>query len=190
MYYKIAHDHARHYQDRDTEHSKLRTDLTCAEELSEISRRLEQCYEERARSAVIAITFAGMALEAFFYDYAADQLGDAFVKDHLDKLDLPSKFLEYPRLICGKSPDKSRAAYGSLKSLVSLRNRLVHFKSKPFNLDKTDEASDFHDELNKILHVGVDRAIEAVRLVLTELGALQGDRSLFVQRLKWSIGEI
>jgi hypothetical protein len=130
-----------------------------------------------------------MTLEAFFYDYGADYLGDDFVIERLDKLDLPSKFLEYPSLICGKSPDKSRAAYGSLKSLVKLRNALVHFKSKPFTLERMDEASDFHDELTGRLHMSVDIAIKAVRLVLTELGALHGNELLFFQRLQWSIGE-
>jgi len=189
MYCKIATEQARRYHERDAEHSKLEMDMANADELGDIPQRLEQCYEEREQSAIIAITFAGMALEAFFYDYAAERLGDTFVAQHLDKLDLPSKFLVYPRLICGKSPDKSAAAYGSLKKLVSLRNDLVHFKSQPFRLEEMDKASDFHDRLNERLRLGVDDAIEAVRLVLTELGTLQGNGSLFVQRMNWSVGQ-
>ncbi len=151
MYFKIATEQARRYHERDVEHARLETDMVNAEELADIPQRLEQCYEDREQSAVVAITFASMGLEAFFYDYAAERLGDTFVAQHLDKLDLPSKFLVYPRLICGKSPDKSASAYGSLKKLVRLRNDLVHFKSQPFKVEELDQASDFHDRLNERL---------------------------------------
>jgi hypothetical protein len=52
-----------------------------------------------------------------------------------------------------------------------------------------DKASDFHDRLNERLRLGVDDAIEAVRSVLTELGTLQGNGSLFAQRMNWSVGQ-
>jgi hypothetical protein len=190
MYYKIACEQAKRYHERDAEHSKLQMDMASAEELGDIPQRMEQCYEDREQSAVIAITFAGMALEAFLYDYVAERLGDAFVTKHLDRLDLPSKFLVYPRMICGKAPDKSAAAYGSLKKLVRLRNDLVHFKSQPFGLEELDKASAFHDELNQKLKLGVDQAIQAVQLVLTELGALHGLGSLFTLRMNWSAGRM
>jgi putative transcriptional regulator len=38
-----------------------------------------------------------------------------------------------------------------LSKLVSLRNDLVHFKSKPFSLEELEKASDFHDGPNKRL---------------------------------------
>jgi len=74
-------------------------DMANADELGDIPQRLEQCYEEREQSAIIAITFAGMALEAFLYDYAAERLGDTFVAQHLDKLDLPVE------ISCVSTPD-------------------------------------------------------------------------------------
>jgi hypothetical protein len=49
--------------------------------------------------------------------------------------------------------------------------------------------SDFHDRLHEDLRSGVDEALEAVRLVLTEIGTLQGNASFFIQRLKWSVGQ-
>jgi hypothetical protein len=85
-----------------------------------------------------------------------------------------SKYLEYPRRVCGKSPDTSAAAYLSLARLVTLRNQLVHFTSRPFNINELDKASDFHSELNAHLRAGVDDAIETVDLVLTEIGTLEG----------------
>jgi hypothetical protein len=188
MYYKIACEQAKRYHELDAEHSKLQMDMANAEELGDIPQRMEQCYGNREQSAVIAISFAGMALEAFLYDYAAERLGDVFVTQHLDRLDLPSKFLVYPRMICGKSPDKSAAAYGSFKKLVRLRNDLVHFKSQPFGLEELDKASAFHDELNEKLKLGVGQALQAVQLVLTELGTLHGNGSLFTLRMNWSVG--
>jgi hypothetical protein len=149
---------------------------------------MEESYEERERSAVVAITFAGMALEAFFYDYAAEKFGDSFVRNHLDKLDLKSKFLVYPRLICGKQPDKSRPAYENLGRLVALRNELVHFKSKPFRVEELHKASDFHGALNERLKVSVDKAVNCVMQIMGELDRLHGEGSYFELRMTWSTG--
>jgi hypothetical protein len=125
MYYKTARERAECYHQRDADYTALESGPVDDEQLSENSRRMEECYEDREQSAVVAITFSGMALEGFFYDYGAEELGDAFVQEHLDKLDLKSKFLIYQRLICGKSPEKSTAAYQSLGRLVKLRNELA-----------------------------------------------------------------
>jgi hypothetical protein len=190
MYYTIARERAARYHECDAEYSKLEDGPIGEEELSQVSHRMEDYYEERERSAVVAITFAGMALEAFFYDYGAEHLGDKFVREHLDKLDLKSKFLIYPRLICGKSPDKSKAAYQSLGNLVSLPNDLVHFKSKAFPLEELDKASDFHVVLNKGLKVGVDDAMKCVMHVMSELDSIHGSGSGFALRMHWSLGSV
>ena len=188
MYYQIARDNAARYHERDTEYHWLEFGPASEEELSAMSARLEECYREREQSAVIAVTFAGMALEAFFYDYAAQQLGDALVKDHLDKLDLKSKFLIYPHLICGQKPDKSGLAYQSLGRLVKLRNDLVHFKSKSFPIEEINRASDFHDTLNERLKNGVADAVSCIMHVMEELDRLHGSGSGFGVRMHWSLG--
>jgi hypothetical protein len=190
MYYTIARERAARYHECDAEYSKLEDGPIGEEELSQVWRRMEDYYEERERSAVVAITFAGMALEAFFYDYGAEHFGDRFVRDHLDKLDLKSKFLIYPRLISGKSPDKSNAAYRSLAKLVSLRNDLVHFKSKAFPLEELDKASDFHVALNKRLKAGVDDAVKCVIHVMSELDSIHGSGAGFALRMHWSVGSV
>jgi hypothetical protein len=190
MYYKIARGAAVRYHERDAEYAALETGPVGEEELSEYSRRMEECYAEREQSAVVAITFSGMTLEAFFYDYAAEELGDAFVKEHLDKLDLKAKFLIYPRLVCGRSTDKSKAVYESLGRLVKLRNELVHFKSKPFPVHELDKVSDFHTTLNLRLKAGVDDAVDTVMQVMTELDVLHGSGAGFALRMHWSLGKI
>lgn len=187
MYYKIARDHSTIYRALDSELKKLETDGVTEDELDHVHRRIEQCYEERERAAVICVTFAGMSLEAFFYDYGASALGDEFVEEHLDKLDLKTKFIVYPRLICGKSPAKGEHAYSSLSTLVRLRNDLVHFKSRPFKLAEPHKASQFHTQLNERLKTGVNNAVECVTLVMEELDRLQPGQ-FFRQRMEWSVG--
>jgi hypothetical protein len=187
MYYKIAMEQAARYRMLNDELTDLQTRGIAEEEIGETQSRIEACYEQREQAAVIAITFSGMSLEAFFYDYAADALGDEYVKAHLDKLDLKSKFVVYPQLVCGKAPDKSKKAYGSLHKLVSLRNDLVHFKSKAFKMEELHKAADFHSELNQKLETGVGNAVKCVMLVMEELDALHGGIHFFTLRMQWSV---
>jgi hypothetical protein len=182
MYYKIACEQAETFAARDAELIALQR--APVEDQYVDSRRIEECYGERERAAVIAVTFAGMSIEAFFYDYAAEHVGDSFVKDNLDKLDVKSKFLVYPRIAGVNSPDKRGKAYGCLKSLVSLRNELVHFKSRSFDLSELDK---FHSEFGQKLKDGVKNAIECVLLIASELDQLHGQGSLYAMRMKWSI---
>jgi hypothetical protein len=188
MYYKIARDSSARYKAIDSELKELETRGVAEEALDALNRRIEECYEEREQAAVISVTFAGMSLEAFFYDYAAEALGDNFVRQHLDKLDLKSKFTVYPRLICGKSPGKGDLAFSHLDALVSLRNELVHFKSRPFKLAEIHKASEFHTELNERLKAGVENAVKCVAVVMEELDRLHGPGALFRLRMEWSVG--
>ena len=184
MYFKIACDQVKIYHARAEELSRLEPQLYDADEVvPDLRDRVSACYLEREQAAVIAVTFSAMALEAFFYDYAAERLGDQFVKEHLDKLDPKSKFLVFPRLVCGKQPSKSGPAYEGLKKLIALRNELVHFESRSFGIDELPRASEFHDELNERLRSGVDGSVESV-LVLTELGALHGNARMFIQDME------
>jgi hypothetical protein len=147
------------------------------EEQAEAFETIERLWEEQWRAAMIALTFAGMTLEAFFYDYAADALGDQYVKDHLDKLDLPSKYLVYPKLVRGTGPKKGEHTFELVKNLTRLRNDLVHAKSKAFPLTQLDAASDHYDEYHARLEKGVDHAIECVLAVMRELDKLHGTES-------------
>ena len=145
----------------------------------------ERYYEARERSAVIVITFAAMAVEALLYDYAAGQLTDQFVKNNLDKLTADQKFLIYPLLICQKQPDKGGQAYSSLKKLMKLRNKLVHFKSIPFKIEElSPKATDFHEDWNIELKEGVQNARECLNLVVSEIAGLHdGPVPFCLQRL-------
>ena len=187
MYYKIAMDHSKKYKTLDKDLKNLETYNVAEDEIEKIGSKILSCYEDREKAAVISITFSGMSLEAFFYDYAAMTLGDEYVKEHLDKLNLTSKFVLYPKLICGKAPDKANKAYNSVHNLKKLRNELVHFKSKAFKLNELNKASDYHSELNDKLKSGVINAVKCVTLVMQELDELHADGSNFNLRMQCSI---
>jgi len=138
---------------------------------------IEWLTEQQWQAAMITLTFAGMTLEAFFYDYAADALGDQYVKDHLDKLDLPSKYLVYPKVVCGIAPKKSEHTFELVRNLTRLRNNLVHAKSKAFPLERLDAAAEHYDDYHSQLEKGVDDAIECVLAVMRELDKLHGTQS-------------
>jgi len=91
--------------------------------------------EKQAKDfAIKAIVFAAMSVESAINDYAGKHLGDKYYQQHLASLDLISKWVIIPRLVCERSLDKSGAAYNALKTLVSARNRLVHNKSEEINI--------------------------------------------------------
>jgi hypothetical protein len=147
------------------------------DELTEAFETIDRLTEQQWQAAMIAVTFAGMTLEAFFYDYAADALGDQYVKDHLDKLDLPSKYLVYPKLVCGTAPKKGEHTFGLVRNLARLRNDLVHAKSKAFPLAQLEAAAEHYDDYHARLERGADDSIACVLAVMRELDKLHGTES-------------
>jgi hypothetical protein len=82
---------------------------------------------------VKTIVFAALSVEASINDYGAWQLGDSYFEDHLNALDVLSKWVVVPRLVCGKEMNKGSAAYSRLVSLIRARHQLIHNKSREFN---------------------------------------------------------
>lgn len=183
LYFKIAQEQQWLYRKLDSEYLDLETRGIADEDLSQISDRMFDLYTDREQAAVISVTFSAMCLEAFLYDYAAEKLDDAYVRDHLDKLDLPSKLVLYPKLVVAKDFDKSTEAYAKTVELVRLRNELVHFKSKPYDLSD-DKAIDMHANLQPKLAKGVDDSTQTVRLVLGELDRMNGSNYFSID-LDW-----
>lgn len=73
--------------------------------------------KDLAKSSLIVIVFSTMAVEAYIYDYAARHLGDAFVKDHLDKLDTLSKWIVVPKLITGRELSRQQKWFGAFEEI-------------------------------------------------------------------------
>jgi hypothetical protein len=85
--------------------------------------------DELAKSSIIVVVFSAMAIEAYIYDYAARNLGDTFVKDHLDKLDTLSKWIIIPELVTGKEMPRHENWRELLTKLIKTRNSITHHKS-------------------------------------------------------------
>lgn len=92
-------------------------------------------YIEREKThfvtAVKSVVFAGLAVESAIYEIAAEQLTDKFTKEHLERLDVFTKWALIPRLICGNALDLGGPGMSMLKELIQVRNILVHHKSSP-----------------------------------------------------------
>jgi len=85
---------------------------------------------QTTKHAIQTIVFSAMCVEAAINDYAGTHLGDRYFESHLSSLDVVSKWVVIPRLVCGNELDKSSAAFGALKALIRARNQLVHSKSR------------------------------------------------------------
>ena len=120
-----------------------------------------------------------MCLEAFFYDYAASKVGDSYVQKHLDRLDLPSKLLIYPRLVCGESINKDSDVFAGVKRLNKERNNLVHFKSKHFETADLKGADDFHNMLNQRFRAALKDGIKVIHAVMKAIDKLHGTDHFF-----------
>lgn len=91
--------------------------------------------------SVKAIVFASMCVESGINDYAGIQLGDKYCEKHIYSMDVLSKWVLVPKLVCGNEVDKSGPAYKALQQLVKSRNRLVHSKSKDMGVPSLELAA-------------------------------------------------
>jgi hypothetical protein len=91
-------------------------------------------YGHKLRKGTIkSLIFLSIFLESYINDLSGLVLGDRYSREHLDKLDLISKWIIIPRLITGTEIDKSKSFYEKLKELIKLRNMFVHHKSSDAN---------------------------------------------------------
>lgn len=185
LYYQIAERHEKQYRERNDLLENISNTIAYADEdqIEHQIREANDAYGQRESAGVIAITFAAMAIEAFFFDYAAEVLGDGYVKGHLDKIDLCSKFLVYLKVAYGLTPDKGGQAYQGLGILRSIRNEVVHFKSKAFGPGETRALGTHHEKMNDKISQGVDNSTATCRLVMDELDRLHGSGTLYRERL-------
>ncbi len=80
--------------------------------------------------ALIVVVFSAFTLEAYINHYGIEHLSRNYFSNYLDKLDLLAKWIIVPRIVKSKKLDPGSKAMQELSWLISLRNRLAHFKSK------------------------------------------------------------
>jgi len=133
---------------------------------------ISSLYSYREQIVLLPIIFGAMCLEAFIYDYGAQHLSGAFVKKHVDKLELPSKFVILSKLVTGNDFPTDSQAYEGLIKLKEDRNKLIHFKSKTFSESELDKLDEWHDNMNIFLKNAMHNAYETVFNVMKELDKL------------------
>ncbi len=84
--------------------------------------------------STIAVVFSAMTLESFINEYSIKSLPKNIFKNHLDKLSLLSKFIITPKLNGGSEMNTDCQEYQDLNWLIKLRNDLVHFKFKSYDV--------------------------------------------------------
>lgn len=120
------------------------------------------CNAEIQRQSITSILFCTMTLEAYINNYGATNLSRSYFDNYLDKLDLKSKWIIIPRLVTGKQIKTESKAFNYLMNLISLRNKLVHTKSKKENTS-TPKAN------NWLWETDAFDALECVKLIINEL---------------------
>jgi hypothetical protein len=150
----------------------------------------DDCYPELdhevTRCAIETIVFSAMYLEACIYDFAAHQLGDSYVNKHIDKLDLPSKFVIVPRLVTGREINKGGLAFSALTMLVSARNALVHTKSSRVIIEDADvfeKQKEASETKHRKLHDDAHTAMKAMILMAFEMARLADPHYCFITDL-------
>ena|SRR2546425_421944 len=117
-------------------------------------------------ASIVAVVFSALTLEAFINHYASERLSKSYFENYLGKLDLVSKWIIVPRLVHRKQLATGSHAMNSLRWLVTLRNSLVHYKSKVKRISELDWHKDW---------VSIEDAIkscDAVRILIHELKKL------------------
>jgi hypothetical protein len=125
----------------------------------------------------ITVVFAAMAIEAHIYDYAARHFSDSFVKKHLDRLDVVSKWVIIPQLATGKEFPRGGKALQLLRELTKARNDLVHYKSAPLS-----SLSSRSRDVDEMAHVA-KRAVRAMRELAWALERIDPEESESFMRL-------
>lgn len=130
------------------------------------------CERRLLTASFQTIVFAGMACEAAIYDLATIQLGDSYTGQYIDKLDLLSKWVVVPSLVCGRKLNEHGPAINSLRTLVRTRNALVHHKSLPtVPVEEAHRKAD--GQLEKIVQ-NTGSAFKTVILLSLELNKVLG----------------
>ena len=132
---------------------------------------IQDGYETVIKYAFTTVVFSAMAMEALINDYAASCLGDETFYGSFDKLSVVDKFSLIVHFIFHKTLDKGQAYYSGLKTLFSLRNTLVHPKTKTATEEQQDEQlmffeyDDNNPELGKVAFTESYRKEAHLRLI-------------------------
>lgn len=84
------------------------------------------------RHASTAVVFFVLAMEAYINYYAVMRLGKKYTEQHIDRLDLVSKWVIVPHLALGRRVLPEGETLTNLRKVVRLRNQIAHPKAGPY----------------------------------------------------------
>jgi hypothetical protein len=155
-YFKLVADSYSKIEELKREHDQFQISLKRKEVSDDDIDFLASRNDTIGELALIVIVFSAFTLEAFINHHGISRLSRNYFSKYLDKLDLLAKWLVIPRVVTGKKLNPGSAAMQDLSWLVSLRNRLAHFKSKTISMDEIEE-SDW------LWHEDAQRAVRTVK---------------------------
>lgn len=140
---------------------------------SEESKRLMMLPFHARMYGIQTILNCAFCLESFINDYGSAKFGNSYFKDHLDKLDVKSKWLVIPQLATNNSIKKGGNGYQHLEKLVKIRNRLVHSKSKNIVVEGLKESEGLKEMMSSIAEAYY--CFNGVKILLDELRSIDPD---------------
>lgn len=139
-------------------------------EISTVKRKMD---DEVIKIVIFITTF----LEACIWDMGAYHLGDKYMKEHLEKLGILSKWEVIPKLVTGSSIKLNDQDLGTFRSLIKFRNFLVHSKSEDLYklLDRLKEKNERVKSLYEKIDVSsilpfVERLMKELDFIDTNAG--------------------
>ncbi len=168
-FFHIAIDTYKEITKLEKEHNELQAGLSESEISSDdLTDKLAEKNDRIGRLALIVIVFCATSLEAYINHYAISHLSKNYLKTYLDKLDLLSKWIVIPRITTGTQLDAGSRPLQDLSWLITLRNKLVHHKSRTVSIEEIKD-TDFLWEND------AKRAIETVKNLAQELKKIDND---------------
>ncbi len=151
------------------EHKELQSSLSdSAKASNDLTDKLAEKNDRIGCLALIVVIFCATSLEAYINDYAISHLSKNYLKSYLDKLDLFSKWIVIPRIIKGAQLDAGSRPLQDLSWLITLRNKIVHYKSRKIEIKDIKETDFLWGDDAK-------RAIETVKNLVKELKKVDDD---------------
>ena len=162
----VAVDTYKEIEKLEKEHNELQVNTSESEKPSnDFIDKVAEKNDRIGRLALVVVIFCVTSLEAYINHYAISNLSKNYLKTYLDKLDLLSKWVVIPRITTGTQLDTGSKALQDLSWLISLRNSLVHYKSRKVEV-KELKTTDF------LWLEDAKRAIETVKNLTQELNKI------------------
>ena len=144
-----------------------------SKELDIIINRAAEIKNNQDAAGHITIIFSAMCLEAIINHYAIIRTSKSYFDNYLDKLDVKAKWIIFPKLLANAEFNTDSKAYELLKKVITLRNELVHYKSRVIKYSQY--TSDGIEKSEQEFHFNVQNSIKAIFLVVEELKRIDPD---------------